>query len=218
MPKWRDSIWSQHRQSAPEWSLPPLWPLHLRHTWEMIIDMMRILRFTWLQVMIHNDQHIMMAGQKYSSKLYFMAIQFHNWRLTSLSGVDWLPPRQRERGQPESSESKSTWALESSESWYRTIPDVIRHLQCTVFKYSFKVKNDRWRCTKTHLKINFKMYSKISRGKPSHQLKEKNEKAEYHSWSVSLLTTAAEKILEKRCHTTTGLESGWLALKLFLNI
>ena len=124
MPKWRDSIWSQHRQSAPEWSLPPLWPLHLRHTWEMIIDMMRILRFTWLQVMIHNDQHIMMAGQKYSAKLYFMAIQFHNWRLTSLSGVDWLPPRQRERGQPESSESKSTWVLESSESWYRTIPDV----------------------------------------------------------------------------------------------
>ena len=125
MRKWRDSIWSQHRQSAPEWSLPPLWPLHLRHTWEMIIDMMRmlvILRFTWLQVMIHNDQHIMMAGQKYSAKLYFMAIQFHNWRLTSLSGVDWLPPRQRERGQPESSESKSTWALESSESWYRTIP------------------------------------------------------------------------------------------------
>ena len=31
-----------------------------------------------LQVMIHNDQHIMMAGQKYSAKLYFMAIQFHN--------------------------------------------------------------------------------------------------------------------------------------------
>ena len=42
------------------------------------------------------------------------------------------------------------------------------------------------------------MYSKISREKPSHQLKEKNEKAEYHSWSLSLPTTAAEKIWKKR--------------------
>ena len=54
------------------------------------------------------------------------------------------------------------------------------------------------RCTKTQLKKkNFKMYSKISRGKPSHQLKEENEKAEYHSWSLSLPPTAAEKIWKK---------------------
>ena len=42
------------------------------------------------------------------------------------------------------------------------------------------------------------MYSKISREKPSHQLKEKNKKAEYHSWSLSLPTTAAEKFWKKK--------------------
>ena len=62
------------------------------------------------------------------------------------------------------------------------------------------------------------MYSKISREKPSHQLKEENEKAEYHSWSLSLPPTAAEQIWKKKCHTTTGVESGRDALTLFLNI
>ena len=58
------------------------------------------------------------------------------------------------------------------------------------------------------------MYSKISREKPSHQLKEKNEKAEYHSWSLSLPTTAAEKFWKK----DESFNSGRGALKLFLNI
>ena len=58
------------------------------------------------------------------------------------------------------------------------------------------------------------MYSKISRGKPSHQLKEKNEKAEYHSWSVSLPTTAAEKKSGKNVSYNYRLGVGLVGLEI----
>ena len=58
------------------------------------------------------------------------------------------------------------------------------------------------------------MYSKISREKPSHQLKEKNEKAEYHSWSLSLPSTAAEKDLEKKVSYNYWLGAGLVGLEI----